>query len=150
MGFFSDVFKGAKDAVSDVWKGTKDAVSDVGDVFSDGWDWVEDNTMWGFSTNLMEDLWSGVTGGLLGQQQGAPPPTALSGPLNQPAPSNMTMGTGGSGSAENTVQGPDLSSLFDGSGYSYGPDGSAPLSAQLLQSNPDAYRYNPLFPDNVG
>lgn len=147
MGFFSDVWKGAKDAVSDVWEGTKDAVKDV-----TGIDSMNDMLFPGLGVSSAMGALQGR--GILGEtlMGGQPqPPPGLQGPMNQPAPP-MSMGTGGGGgSGAGQVQGPDLASLFGDSGYAYGNEGGGePLSAQLLQANPEAYQFAPLFPSNVG
>lgn len=133
MGFFSDAWDSVKDTVSDVWDDTKDAVKDI-----TGIDSMNDLLMPGFGVASGASLLSGggPLGSLLGGQQAPPNMAAVSGPLTQPAPANLTMGTARnppSGSAGLMSPGGDMG-------------GQSPaLSAALLQSNPEAFQYQPLI-----
>lgn len=143
MGFLSDAWKGAKDAVSSGWDSVKDAVTDVTGVDSL-------NTLLltgGLAMAPAQLAGKGIFGEalndalspLLMPPGGTAPQGAMSGPLNQAAPA-MSMGTGATPRPETVT--PNLANLLGPSGNSYGP---TTTSAALLQSNPDAYQFAPLI-----
>lgn len=144
MGWLSKTFKKAKNAVSDAWSGAKDAVRDVTGVDSinsliatGGLAMVPANLNGqGFLGEALKDAISP----LLAQPNQMPPASMMQGygPLSQPAPA-MSMGTG---AAPDQSSSGDIASLFGESGYSYGP---SQTSTALLQANPEAYQFNPLF-----
>ena len=125
MGFLSSVWKGAKDVVSDVWDG------------------FEDITAYDEINDFASDAWSGLTDMFSGQQ--APPGgQQMTGPLMGNAPANLTMGSGAQPAPQvSQLSAQDLAGLFSQSGYGTPP--AAPASTALLQSNPQAYQYQPLM-----
>lgn len=146
MGWVSDTFGGIKDAVSDAWDSTKDAVKDVTGISS-----MNDLLVPGFGVASGMGLLQGQ--GFMGQQLAntlapltgvpgqMPGGQMATGPLMGTAPASMTMGSGGTPPPETT--GRDIAGLFGESGYSYG--GPTQTSTALLQANPEAYQFNPLF-----
>jgi hypothetical protein len=145
MNWLSDAWDSAKDAVSSGWDSVKDTVKDV-----TGVDSINSLLLTGGLAMVPANL-SGK--GVLGEAlttamnpllqpygQGIAP-QMMYGPLNQPAPSNLTMGAGAA-PAPQVVQSPsNLSSLFGNSGYSFGP---SETSAALLAPNNEAYQFSPL------
>lgn len=146
MGWLSDTWKDVKKGVSTGWESVKDEVKDV-----TGIDSLNSAFLTGFGLQSGLGALQGkgaigeALGPLMGQQQ-APPWASgqMTGPLMGTAPASMTMGTGGQ-PAPQVVQpsAQDLAGLFGESGYQYG--GPSKTSTALLQSNPEAYQYQPLM-----
>lgn len=145
MGWLSDAWDSTKDAVSDAWDSAKDTVKDTLGIDSLNSAFL---TGFGLQSGIGALQGKGVLGEalspLMGQQQQMPQGMQMTGPLMGAAPSSLTMGTGGQ-PAPQTVQpsAQDLASLFGESGYQYG--GPSQTSTALLQSNPEAYQYQPLM-----
>ena len=149
MSFLSKGWKKIKKGVSTGWSSVKDEVKDFTGVDSM-------NTLAMFGPVAMGAAALGGQGMLGEALAGALSPlTAVpedqwgpgggpgTGPMYQGLPDSMTMGQG-AGGATPAAPAPNLAGLFGESGYSYGSND--PISAQLLASNPAAYQYNPLFP----
>ena len=145
MGWLSDAWDSTKDAVSSGWDSVKDTVTDITGVDSM-------NSL--FATGGLAMVPANLSGkGILGEAftsamspllqpygQGMAP-QMMSGPLNQPAPSSLTMGAGAAPAAQVSQSPSNLSSMFGNSGYSFGP---SETSAALLAPNNEAYQFSPL------
>lgn len=145
MGWLSDAWDSAKDAVSSGWDSVKDTVTDITGVDSM-------NSLFlapGLSTaaaslsgrGVLGEAVQGVMNPLLQPYGQGIAPQMMSGPLSQPAPSNLTMGAGAAPASQVAQSPSNLSSLFGNSGYSFGP---SETSAALLAPNNEAYQFSPL------
>lgn len=139
MGWLSDAWDSAKDAVSSGWDSVKDEVKDFTglDSMNDFFNPIAQGSALLQGKGIIGDTLQP----LLQPVGGTAPQAVMSGPLNQPAPSNLTMGAGAAPASQVAQSPSNLSSMFGNSGYSFGP---SETSAALLAPNNEAYQFSPL------